>query len=106
MEKFWLIDIEGRKKSEEIVFDTISKRSSGHTFSLNWNMEEAAITNLFQREDGKYEMDFKIFRFDFVENGLSLKHLARLAVLTSYNEEDLVLQQLPTHLFEYLGVEK
>ena len=104
VEKFWLIDIEDRKKSEEIIFDTT--KSSGHTFSLNWNMEEAAITNLFQKEDGNYEMDFKIFRFDFVENGLSLKHLARLAVLTSYSEEDLVYQQLPTHLFEYLGIEK
>eukprot|EP00111_Clytia_hemisphaerica_P016997 TCONS_00050405-protein len=102
-QQFCLIDVENRKKSKDIVFDTLSKFND-HKFSLNWNMEEAAITSLLPVGDGYYEMDFKIFHFDFVEKGLSLKHLARLAVLTSFSEEDLVHQHLPTHLFEYLGI--
>ena len=69
------------------------------TYSVNWNISEIGRTFY----DSNQNFVFKISRRKTPES-FALKHLARMAVLTCFNEEYLSVQNLPKTLFEYLGV--
>ena len=74
--------------------------------SMNWNLEEAVVTfydNSDQVRDGLF---FKTYRVNETNQNFSLKHLARLAVLISFNRDYLLMQNMPASLFRYLGLEK
>ena len=76
-------------------------KNSLWTEPLNWNVREFAIT---YSNDGFY---FKISRInEFGKNQMTLKQIARLAVLTSFSEEFLIQQNLPKSLFDYLGINR
>ena len=79
-----------------------------HTISLNWNMKEFIYTGFHisnYEEVGQDEMLIKVDNITF-PNDISLKHFARLAVLTSFSEEEISKQNIPNSLFHYLGIEK
>ena len=67
---------------------------------LNWNEREFSYTYY---EEGFH---FKISRIKSRIDQRTLKHFARLAVLTSFSEEYLIQQNLPSTLFDYLGIDK
>ena len=69
------------------------------TYSVNWNMSEIGRTFY----DSSQNFVFKISRRTTSEN-MTLKHLARMTVLTSFSEEFLSNRNLPQTLFEYLGI--
>ena len=77
------------------------------TYSVNWNIQEIDMT-YFKKKNvhlGKREFYFKISRVQ-ADEFQTLKHLARIAVLTSFTENYLKKQNLPESLFRYLGIEK
>ena len=89
---------------------TTSKISASDVFSpslsLNWNREEIGCT--FHKEngnwvDGNAEIFFKALVVEKNES-MYLKHLARLAVLTSFDRDYLVKQNFPSSLVDYLGL--
>ena len=67
---------------------------------LNWNEREFSYTYY---EEGFH---FKISRIKSRIDQRTLKHFARLAVLTSFSEEYLIQQNLPSTLFDNLGIDK
>ena len=69
------------------------------TYSVNWNISEIGRTFY----DSSQNFVFKISRRTTSEN-MTLKHLARMTVLTSFSEEFLSNRNLPQTLFEYLGI--
>ena len=73
--------------------------------SLSWNMRDVGILFHMNNRQDK-EMFFRISRTQIKdERLLSLKHLCRLVVLTSFSQEFLMNQNLPRKLFVYLGIE-
>ncbi|XP_066928888.1 uncharacterized protein [Clytia hemisphaerica] len=75
-------------------------------FQLNWNIEEIGVTYFNDQPSlvGNGELFFKISPFKGYQT--SLKHLARLVVMTSFDRDFLVKQNLPNSLFGYLGIIK
>ena len=75
-------------------------------YQLNWNIEEIGVTYFNDQPSlgGNGELFFKISPFKGYQS--SLKHLVRLAVLTSFDCAYLANQNLPNSLFSYLGIEK
>ena len=60
---------------------------------VNWNLQEAGVTYFKTTEDDqKLEMFFEIVRFSHPKTTLSLKHLTRIAILTSFTEDQLAKQ--------------
>ena len=93
--------------SKQVVHKVVSYNKACQTYSLNWNSEEIGIT--YTVEDSDSTLFFKMERNAIVEGKdkmASLKHLARLAVLTSFSYNQLMEFNLPLSLFDYLGIEK
>ena len=96
-QSFSLISLENGQKLMEFI-DFRGKRK---TYSVNWNISEIGRTFY----DSNRNFIFKISRLTTSEN-MTLKHLARMAVLTSFGEDFLSNQNLPHTLFEYLGIKR
>ena len=92
---FSLASLENRQKMLEITESGILKE-----YFVNWNMNE--IARIFHSRDDK-RLVFKISR-RIISKNMTLKHMARMFVLTSFSEEYLSNQNLPQTLFEYLGI--
>uniref|UniRef100_A0A7M5XLX3 Uncharacterized protein n=1 Tax=Clytia hemisphaerica TaxID=252671 RepID=A0A7M5XLX3_9CNID len=104
--KFFLFDLNSKQISSEI---NVNPNDEMQTFSLNWNLKELVYTGFYvsnHEEGGHDEMLFKAHKIVFPNIGLTLKCLARLAVLTSFSEEEIIKQNLPESLFRFLGIEK
>ena len=119
--RFLLFDLNSKNISNEI---DLNPKDKFQTFTLNWNMKELVYTGLHgcnleeggqddsdeddsdEEEVGPHEMLFKMHKITFPDDDISLKHFARLAVLTSFSEEEISKQNLPKYLFQYLGIEK
>ena len=102
---FKIIDL----STNQIVHEVISSDKLSPLYAINWNNEEIGMT-FKPRDDNPYA---KIpFHFGIFHNKLeagkakTLKHLARLAVLTSFSFNQLLEANLPSSLFDYLGIEK
>ena len=77
-------------------------------FSLNWNNEEMASMHTIYAGRGEKDTFFTMSRGSILNKNKieSLKHLARLAVLTSFSYNQLLESNLPSLLFDYLGIGK
>uniref|UniRef100_A0A7M5V1V9 Uncharacterized protein n=1 Tax=Clytia hemisphaerica TaxID=252671 RepID=A0A7M5V1V9_9CNID len=94
-------------KNGEKVTEINDSRMLMSSFSMNWNLEEAAVT-FFDRSK-PYDRDglfFKTYKVNETNPNISLKSLTRLALLTSFTPNYLLMQNLPSSLFHYLGLEK
>ena len=103
---FTTMDLTSKQKVTEITdFGLFSPKCR-----LNWNINEIGMTFFYNNdtfdENFRGKMYFKIYRSSLTNEMLSLKHLARLAVLTNFSEGYLVKQNLPPSLFNYLCVKK
>ena len=71
--------------------------------SFNWNVEEIGIS-FYNEGENTDERFFNIFKPN-MDDCPSLKHCARIAVLTSFDLDFLVKQNnLPKSVLGYLGV--
>jgi len=81
----------------DILFQ-ISLEYPVRSLCLNWNMREVAIT----RVNSEDNLCCSVYYINTVN--LSLKHMARLAVLTTFSEDYLSQSYLPATLKEFLGL--
>uniref|UniRef100_A0A7M6DKP8 Uncharacterized protein n=1 Tax=Clytia hemisphaerica TaxID=252671 RepID=A0A7M6DKP8_9CNID len=94
--QFHFVDL---KTNETVMEFCVPKDPMSYgNFNLNWNSREYSLT-YFDNEHL-----FKVSRIN--SHQITLKHFARLAVLTSFSEEYLAKQNLPKSLFDYLGIDK
>ena len=96
--QFRFVDLKTKETATEIDVpeDPVSYGKS----NLNWNGREFSMTYYDN------ELLFKISRMKLKTDQITLKHFARLALLTSFSEEYLAQQKLPNSLFKYLGIDK
>eukprot|EP00111_Clytia_hemisphaerica_P012045 TCONS_00035404-protein len=103
---FFLFDLNSNQISSEI---NVNSNDEMQRFSLNWNLKELVYTGFYvsnHEEGGQDEMLFKAHKIVSPNINLTLKCFARLAVLTSFSEEEIINQNLPESLFRFLGIEK
>jgi len=104
---FALLDL----STKSTVSQLISENVKWPIYSVNWNLDEIAMTYYADEDD---EVDLTEFYFKMAHNNTvkgkdsvkSLKHSARFAVLTSLNYHQLMEANMPSTLFDYLGIEK
>ena len=100
-------------KKNQIIHEVIrTSEKAWQSCSLNWNNEELGTIYFLKDEGSDFNRDnvlfFDMTRSNILEKGCikSLKHLARLAVLTSLSYNQLLESNLPSSLVNYLGIEK
>ena len=98
---FVILDLKSGKKITEIE----DSRMVAPYFWVNWNMEEVVVT-FYDRDRFLSGLFFKVRRANEWNTNIYLKHLARLAVLTSFSPDYLIMQNLPSSIFRFLGLEK
>ena len=104
---YYLLDANGQYSDKELIkFDLDNIE---HETSINWNLKEVGVTSFLQRHDDPERKDLEMFfginHIEHPETKPTLKHLARIAVLTSFSEQCIKEQPLPSHLLTYLGIE-
>ena len=96
---FVTLDLKNGKKVTEIQNSRVVKP----VYFMNWNLEEAAVT-FYDRDRFHNGLYFKVCRVNESNPNISQKHLARLAVLTSFCQDYLMIQNMPSSIFRYLGL--
>ena len=97
---FSLTSLETKQKLIEIL-DLDMGTLFDSVYFVNWNMNEIART-FCDRDDNSI---FKISRRTTSIN-MTLKQLSSMVVLSSFSEEYLSNQNLPSTLFEYMGMKR
>ena len=92
--QFLLLDIQSGNVLNEITTSDLHL-----DFCPNWNLEEFGMMYVGNR------MRFKIVRKKNANPDLSLKHQSRLTCLTSFTQEYLAQQNIPSILLDYMEVE-
>ena len=86
----------------------VSGRKPLPKFSLNWNLHEVGMTYFEKMSMDRQKMYFKITHVNMneytIQFQITLKHLARVAVLKLYSNNELSRLNLPSTLFGYLEV--
>ena len=72
--------------------------------TLNWNISELGMLVLPKYTGKRRTLLFNFCRTDIIRRKMSLKYLAGRAVLMLFSEGSLLKQNIPSCLFDYLGV--